>query len=147
MKLCFVLRWHFCCAINKFKSFLLRISTAEQQERRSCHMCPCAVAVGTCRKRESDKFNWTSRQHIPSSCCRFGSENPKHCPQRDQPAQLLYFHCLQQTLCALSLAPDVLDWFEYDNELAGRLHIFLIVFLLCFIYFLIFFCVCVCLFM
>lgn len=144
MRLCFVLRWHSCCAIYKSKSSPLWRIAAEQQERRSCHVCPCSVAVGTCRKQESDKFIWRSRWCIPSSCCHFGSENPKHCPQRDQPAWLLYFHFLQQTLCTLSLVPDVLDWFEYDNELAGRFHIFLTGFLVCFICFLILLFVSVC---
>lgn len=147
MKQRFGLRCYSCCAINQLKSSPLRRSTAEHQGRRSCHRCPCSVAVGTCRKQESDKFSWTSRGHIRSSCCRFGSENPNHCPQRDQPARLLSFRLLQQTLCALSLAPDVLSWFEYGSELAGRLCIFLIVVLVCFIRFLILFFLSLCFFL
>lgn len=101
-------------------------------------MWPCPVVVRTCRKQESNSVGQGDNTFLPFAAA-LASKTLKHCPQRDQPASSLYFHSLQQTLCAMSLAPDVLDWFEQDNELAGRLHILLIVFLLRFKYFLIYF--------
>lgn len=71
---------------------------------------------------------------FPPVAAALALKNPKRCPLRDQPARLLYFHLLQQTSPALPLAPDGFDRFEPDNELAGRLHVFLIAFSLPFIF-------------
>lgn len=76
---------------------------------------------------------------FPPAAAAFSLKNPEHGPQRDPPAPFLYIHFLQQPLCVLSLAPDVLDSFECNNELTGKPHVFLIDILLRFMHFLFFF--------